>query len=1071
MSHFGRPFSLPKESNSQDFSNMKATAGTNAYNSKLQQPSIASSYRKKDKTKSNRYSPKGTNVNKSTSDVDIGHQKSPTKNSHSSGTIISSIQPSSVDYEPEKLQAIKTLTYIPQDDIIHFNEEDVKIFQYPSKQQQNYFHNKGEKYPSIKNAFLPTPTELNDEIDAATFDPINDKKFVIQPQSTTETVTRLASNHKYSHVRNNADDNDVDVRGNRHQYSQHQHQNHQQQYQEQQPQDSLRDEFTSGYLSYTSGGVPDHQSFDATTVSTNDNQDTSFHAERTSTTMTMPRKSNTRRRKPSKATNKNPSQRNVTTTKDNGSIVNIGTEFSDDEGNGGGYYRYRPSASKEYESIGSVNSIDASFIESTSHSVGYTSNKKKLLKLTTSTTPTTPTTATTTTSSEDEYPNYPNYPNYANLHQHSSSNWYNNVEEHKVSASSASADDADYTNTEKNESELNYPSLKIRPKLRSTLSSNSSSTLTTISNFDAKTENTNVGDGTTENPSQKFRIKSKHGGGSVNTNRNTNTSSAGHGSSNANVTRPRFSIKEYRRTSTVSAPVSSNTTSHTSSENVHSGDNAITLLLEKKKNRKQLFAMRAKQKGDTTSTTTNSSTALLETGNDNGNDGEPSSTRKYKPRIRPSKYNNVSLQSTITDVATEVTTSTRPNTSRPLSTGIESSYRNRSNTSKYHNRYRTTTENANKLADGRDGDSDSDNSDNQNEDSGYGKTNIHNGGDSDSASSDKKPTRLSPALFSAKRPSVLYSRSRPSTSTTNTIITEELDYDSDEEEESEKDIVSNSANVASVERLKDKNADTVLTKKSSSRYRQTTLPATAASAPKIAEKADVDISQTSIMTSSEEHDEKNNRENNASYNKMEQTVNLTDEDSHDEISFQNDDNNEDGNQNTHHQFRKNEVNKVYDEDIRENDNDDHDDSDDDNDDNTGSNINYGRNNDDNNDNYTFKINNNKDSNKHKISLSGMAESGAEVKSEAIVEEGKATLTSTMKVAEEFKEKPLSDTKKYINEYEKKETNEEDDEGDRVSKVSLLTSQSGPPTRVGLYQQWRPPVLTFGRLTTFKRTSD
>lgn len=1069
MSHFGRPFSLPKESNSQDFNNIKATAGTSAHNSKLQQPSTGSSYRKKDKTKSNRYSTKGTNVNKGASDLDKEHHKYPTQNSHSSGTVISSIQPSSIDYEPEKLQAIKTLTYIPQADIIHFNEDDVKTFQYPSQQQQNYFHNKGEKYPSIKNAFLPTPTELNDEIDAATFGPINDKKFVIQPQSTTETVTRLASNHKYSNVRNNADDNDVDVKGNRHHYSQHQHQNHQQQYQEQQPQDSLQDKFTSGYSSYTSGGVPDHHSFDATTMSTNGNREISLHAERSSTTTTIPRKSNTRRRKPSKASNRNPSQTNVTATKDNpkdnGSTVNISTDVSDvEEGNGGGYYRYRPPASKEHESIGSVNSVDASVIESTSHSIGYTSGKKKLLKLTTSTA------ATTTTSSEDEYlnyPNYPNYPNYANLHQYSSSNRYNNIEEHEVSTSSASAEGADYTNTEKNDGELNYPSSKIRPKLRPTLSSNSISALTTISNSYAKTENTNIGDGTTENPSQKLRIKSKHGG-SVSTNRNTSTSSASHGSSNANVTRPRFSIKEYRRTSTASPPVSSSTTSRTSSENMHSGDNAITLLLEKKKNRKQLFAMRAKQKGDATSTTTDSSIALSETGNDSGNDGEPSSTRKYKPRIRPSKYNNVSLQSTTTDVAAEVTTSTRPNTYRPLSTGVESSYRNRSNTSKYHNRYRTTTENAHKLADGRDDDSDSDNNDDQNEDSSYGKKNIHNDGDSDSSSSDKKLTRLSPALFSARRPSILYSRSRPSTSTINTIVSEELDYDSDEEEESERDVTSNSANVASVERLKDKNAITVLTKKSSSRYRQTVPPSAAASAPEIAEKADVDISQTSIMTSSEEQDEKNNRKNNVRDNQMEQTVNLTDEDSHYEISFQNDDNNENDNQNLRHQFRKNEINKVYDDDIRENDNDDDDDSDDDidddSDDNIGSNINYGHNND----NYTFKIDNNhKDSNEHKISLSGVAESG----SEAIVEEGKATLTSTMKVAEEIKEKPSSNATKYVIEYEKKEKSEEDDEGDRVSKVSSLTSQSGSPTRVGLYQQWRPPVLTFGRITTIKRTSD
>ncbi len=364
----------------------------------------------------------------------------------------------------------------------------------------------------------------------------------------------------------------------------------------------------------------------------------------------------------------------------------------------------RPKITAYTEATLNANDVFVSDVSTTEASVQYTTKKKSQTKY------------TTESQTEENYPNYPNYPNFGDSAKPYTPKEYQ-FEQYSTPAPATQyeSEDSGYFNSQKEEEKENYP-----PPFSTTTTARSPETSTV---------------------SLKPRVKPKY----------------------ANATRPRFSIKDYKRTTAV--PVSSSTVSVTTEGTVEAES-------EKKSNRKNLFASRLRNRTEVTSTEKE----------ENGTVSD--AVRKYKPRPRPSKYKTTSTTS-----APEVT-SERVNTFKPSTAG-----RHRSTTSKYFNRYRTTTEITNNEA-------------------------VE---DAATASSDKKPVRT--MLYSAKRSSIL----RPKSTTTAPKIEYEDEDDVEEELENEAEEQTSAATV----------------KKTFGRYKTT---------PKL-EKAD-DVSETSIMTSSEEEEEK-----------------------------------------------------------------------------------------------------------------------------------------------------------------------------------------------------------------------
>lgn len=247
-----------------------------------------------------------------------------------------------------------------------------------------------------------------------------------------------------------------------------------------------------------------------------------------------------------------------------------------------------------------------------------------------------------TTTTEAEEDNYPNYPAHflKQLNKQYQQDQYNPIQKPYES------EDVNYFNSEKEIGKENYPVFSTQGTTTKTPE------ITTVT---------------------LKRIKNKY----------------------ANSTRPRFSIKDYKRTTTV--------TPLTTASSIIDINTDYQIELEKKNNRKNLFVSRMKNKTET------SSTEKEETAS------EPS--RKYKPRIKAPKFRTTST------TAIPETTSERVNTFKPSTVN-----RYRSTPSKYYNRFRTTTEITNNEAD-----------------------------DTVTSSSDKKPIKT--MLYSAKRSSILRPKS------------------------------------------------------------------------------------------------------------------------------------------------------------------------------------------------------------------------------------------------------------------------------------------------------------------------
>lgn len=351
---------------------------------------------------------------------------------------------------------------------------------------------------------------------------------------------------------------------------------------------------------------------------------------------------------------------------------------------------------------------------------------------------------TTTESAEDNYPNYPNFADFPSVVK-STSNYpkeyqydqYNPVqtqysqEQHQPPHTQYAQEQYQPTHTQYSLEDTNTEEKENYPIFSASTTTRAAETTTPS---------------TTPSPTSSVRprLKPKYG----------------------NSTRPRFSIKDYKRTTTGS-PLS--TASPSSTENL------LDFESEKKNNRKNLFASRLKNRTEPTTTEREDSATA-----------EP--FRKYKPRIRPSKY-----KTSTTTLAPE-TTSERVNTFKPSTIPR---YRP-SSTNKYFNRIRTTTEIVTNEAE-----------------------------DAAVASSDKKPIRT--GLYSAKRSSIL----KPKLTTTSQPKVQE--YEDDEEDEY-------------AENEADESTSTVTNfKKNFQKYKNI--------ATSKLDKAD-DVSETSIMTSSEEDSEK-----------------------------------------------------------------------------------------------------------------------------------------------------------------------------------------------------------------------
>lgn len=608
LSHFGRPFSLPREPVTEGARIKPENPELDQY----QRYGNPVEHYKKDKLK-----PSQLHSQKTT------YGREPVGNAFGEVSTTSNLL---LDYEPGKLQSVKTVTYSPQRDVLQFNEEDVPG---GAKPYQN-----DDKYNSYtRTPFLPTPTESEEDPGYGNF-----QRLTTPPQKLTST---LPKNHKYVSMHH----------GTRNRY----HQNYVSQeppkyYTSTEPQQSAFEE----KVKYASTQAPEYEEpqYETTT-----------------------RKSSGRRRKPSKGTkNKDQTRQKMPSYADASTTSAINHE---------NYYV--------------TNDI------STEAPIQHTTKKKQ--------------TKITTSKPEDDYPNYPqyvkqenypqdhpNYPQYVKQQENYPKEYYQST---SLQNTYDNADTGpEYYNSEKQEEKENYPQTH----------------LTTLST----TTTTTTPEPSTTAP-LKARIKNKY----------------------SNSTRPRFSIKDYKRTTTAST------------QSIPSTTEAVeqTADTEKKNVRKFAFASRSKNKTEPIKTSDESTSESI---------------RKYKPRTRPSKY-----RTTSTTVAADTTTE-RVYTFKP-----STSNRYKTSTSKYYNRFRTTTEIASNDAE-----------------------------EPSVASSDKKPIRT--MLFSAKRSSLLRSKS------TTTPKAEETD-----------DIVEETDDLPSP------------TIKKTTQYKPNTK----------LEKAD-DASQTDIMTSSEEQNEK-----------------------------------------------------------------------------------------------------------------------------------------------------------------------------------------------------------------------
>ncbi|XP_065205038.1 mucin-2-like [Planococcus citri] len=601
-----------------------------------------------------------------------------------------------LDYEPGKLQSIKSVTYLPQRDVIQFNEEDVAG---GVKQYQN-----NEKYNSFtRTPFLPTPTESEDEHSFGAF-----QKITTPPQKLTTSA--LPKNHKYFSIQHTS---------NRNRYPQQVNYNPE-------PPKYFTSTESAEQIVYE-----DKQKYAPVTTQ----KPVDYEIEQQYETTT--RKAGTRRRKPSKG-NKNKDQ-----------------------------VRYKTSQPEVSTTSSTINNeyYASNDIPSTEASIQYTTKKKA--------------TKHTTAKPEDDYPNYPqyvkqqenypnypakqqenypnypakqqdNYPNYPAKQQENYPNYpakqqdnYPNYPKEFLQQSGllqsnydSSNSGSDYFNSEKQEEKENYPQ---------TVTSSQSTTTTTTP------------ESTTS--SLKTRIKNKY----------------------SNSTRPRFSIKDYKRTTAASTQSTPTSTTESLEEPADT---------EKKPIRKVTFASRSKNKTESAKSAEESTSESL---------------RKYKPRTRPSKY-----RTTTTTLAPDTTTE-RVNTFKP-----STSNRVKTSTSKYYNRFRTTTE-----ITGNDAEEPS------------------------AASSDKKPVRT--MLFSAKRSSVLKTKS-----TTTPKAEESQDESVDEAEDSpapivKKNTISQFKPNTKLDKADDASQTNIMT--SSEEQNEKKEIAAAAETAKKAAQADAEID---ITTSSEE---------------------------------------------------------------------------------------------------------------------------------------------------------------------------------------------------------------------------